>query len=461
MAKKMGFEAARHLFSRAGFGADYAAIEAAAKRPAEEVVDALLTSAKGGKTTLAPPSFVGEAPARIEMRAKRREIMAETDPDKQEQIKAQMKREVVQTAIVRALELKGWWIQEMVATPAPLQEKMLLFWHNHFTSSLTKVKSPVLIYNQHMMLRKHALGSFREMLAGVARDPAMILYLDNVSNRRRKPNENFARELLELFTLGEGHYTEKDIKEAARAFTGWTLDRKTGEFRFAQGAHDPGQKTFMGKSGALGGQDILNSLLEKPQTSIYIVGKAWRAFVSEEPDNKEIERIAKIWRASDYDNAAMMRALLTSREFYRAEHQGNLIKSPVELIVGTLRLFRMQFDKTSPIVGTLRRLGQDIFEPPNVKGWPGGKTWITSDSLLMRQQILTRVFRDPGNFPDLTEDGWDALLGTRQAKNTKTRADLLRRTVVPVEPIYSIADVSDDAFELARQLALDPTYQLC
>ena len=209
MAKKMGFEAARHLFSRAGFGADYAAIEAAAKRPAEEVVDALLTGAKGGKTTLAPPSFVGEAPARIEMRAKRREIMAETDPDKQEQIKAQMKREVVQTAIVRALELKGWWIQEMVATPAPLQEKMLLFWHNHFTSSLTKVKSPVLIYNQHMMLRKHALGSFREMLAGVARDPAMILYLDNVSNRRRKPNENFARELLELFTLGEGHYTEE------------------------------------------------------------------------------------------------------------------------------------------------------------------------------------------------------------------------------------------------------------
>jgi len=461
MARKMGFEAARHLLSRAGFGGSYEEIEATSKRSAKDVVDALIADAKTGKTATAAPSFVGSPPARLEMRSRRREIMAETDPAKQEQLKQKMKREVVQTSIVRAQELKGWWLQEMVATSSPLQEKMLLFWHNHFTSSLTKVKSPVLIYNQHMMLRKHALGSFREMLAGVARDPAMILYLDNVSNRRRKPNENFARELLELFTLGEGHYTEADIKEAARAFTGWTLDRKTGKFRFAQGAHDPGEKTFMGKSGKLDGQDILDTLLEKPQTSIYITGKLWRAFVSEEPDDAEIKRIAKIWRESDYDNAAMMRALLTSKEFYRAEHQGNLIKSPIELIVGTLRLFRMQFEKTSPLVGTARRLGQDIFEPPNVKGWPGGKTWITSDSLLMRQQILTRVFRDPGNFPALIQDGWESLLGAKQAKLTKKRADLLKRTVVPVEPIYSIADVSDDAFELARQLALDPTYQLC
>lgn len=461
MARKMGFDAARHLLSRAGFGGSHAEIEAAAKRSTKDVVDDLIAQAKHGKMHEAAPSFVGEAPALLEMRSRRRELMAIKDPAEQEKKKDQMRREAIQTGIVRALEFKRWWVQEMVATTNPLTEKMLLFWHNHFTSSLQKVKSPVLLYNQHMMLRKHALGSFREMLAGVARDPAMILYLDNVSNRRRKPNENFARELLELFTLGEGHYTEKDIKEAARAFTGWTLDRKTGKFRFAKGQHDYDEKTFMGKTGTLDGQDILDKLLELPQTSLYIVGKLWRAFVSQEPDEAEIARVAKVWRESDYDNAAMMRALLTSKAFYEPEYRGNQIKSPAELVIGSLRLFRVQFDKTNPIVGAMRRLGQDLFNPPNVKGWPGGNAWITSDSLLVRQQILTRVFRDPGNFPALVEEGWGALLDKKSAGKAKKRVDMLRRTIVPVEPIYSIADVSEDPFELVRQLALDPTYQLC
>src|SRR6185503_10785129 len=203
-------------------------------------------------------------------------------------------REIVQ----RSFELQSWWLTELIATRAPLAEKMTLFWHNHFVSGLQKVRSPQLLYRQNVLLRKHALGNFGELLRAVSRDPAMLIYLDNASNRREQPNENFARELMELFTLGEGHYGEQDVKEAARAFTGWSVDPDTGEFLFRRPAHDDGVKTILGRTGSFDGSAVLDILLAQPQTAEFVAGKLWREFVSPVPDPVEVRRIARAFRES-------------------------------------------------------------------------------------------------------------------------------------------------------------------
>ena len=175
----------------------------------------------------------------------------------------------------KGAELRGWWMTEMLTTPSPLTEKMVLFWHNHFVSSLQKVRSPVLMYRQQQVLRKHALGYFGDLLHDVSKDPAMVIYLDNASNRKAQPNENFAREVMELFTLGEGNYSEQDIKEAARAFTGWSIDPDTGEFVARPLIHDDGVKTVLGRSGNFDGDGVLDILLEQPQTAEFIkIGRA-------------------------------------------------------------------------------------------------------------------------------------------------------------------------------------------
>lgn len=454
MARKLDLAMARHLLGRAGFTPSFAEIQGARKQRASDVVDELIAG-KHTSAKLAAPSWTAEAPLLIKMRAQRKKASMMT-----EQEKKKAKRAIKQEAGGRAVELKAWWFEEMFSTSSPLTERMTLFWHNHFTSGLRKVKSPVLMYNQNAMLRRHALGSFRDLLAGVARDPAMILYLDNVSNRRKKPNENFARELLELFTLGEGHYTEADIKEAARAFTGWTLDRKTGDFRFARRQHDYGQKTFMGKKGELDGQDILDELLRNPQTSRFITAKLWRELVVEPAPARELERIARAFRESDYQISELVRQILTSRYFLDPALIGNKIKSPVELLVGTVRLFHVELKATLPVIAASRRLGQDILEPPNVKGWEGGERWITTDTLLARQQLITRLFRDPGNMPTFARGGFEAILGAKAGADKKKRAEMMRQVVLPLDPVFGVDDLTDEPFELARQLVLDPVYQL-
>jgi len=182
------------------------------------------------------------------------------------------------------IALRAWWYQEMIATDSPLTERMVLFWHGHFTSSIRKVRWPALLYRQNVVLRQHALGNFRDLLHAIARDPAMLIYLDGQTNRSSRPNENFARELLELFTLGLGHYTERDIKKAARAFSGWTVDWRTGTFAFNVRRHDGGVKEFMGRRGSFNGDDIIDILLEQPRTAEHITEKLWREFIGERPE---------------------------------------------------------------------------------------------------------------------------------------------------------------------------------
>jgi uncharacterized protein (DUF1800 family) len=375
-AARLGADDARHLLSRTAFGATPAEIETYSRLTREQAADRLLAGTVRSPST-APPAWTTEPFERRGYRG----------------LSAEERRLAVREMNQKAFELQSWWLAEMLATPSPLTEKMTLFWHNHFVSSQRKVRSPQLMYRQNALLRQHALGNFGEMLHAVARDPAMVIYLDNASNRKGTPNENFAREVMELFTLGEGRYGERDIKEAARAFTGWSVDPATGEFLFRANAHDDGEKTVLGRTGNFGGDAVLDILLAQPQTAEFIVAKLWREFVSPQPNPAEVRRIAAAFRDSRYDIRVAMRALLVSDAFYAEVSRGTLIKSPVELVVGTLRQFQFTTGDVLPFVIATNQLGQVLFAPPNVKGWPGGESWINSTTLLRRKAFLERVFR--------------------------------------------------------------------
>ena len=286
-----------------------------------------------------------------------------------------------------ANNLKTWWWGEMLATPTPFTEHMVLFWHNHFTSSLRKVKVAPLLATQNELFRAHATGNFATLLRAAAKDPAMLAYLDNNLNRAQAPNENFARELLELFTLGEGQgYTELDIREAARAFTGWRF-RPDGGFVGDARTHDAGTKTFFGESGRFNGDDIVDIVLKQPRVAEHITERLWREFVSDTPDRREVTRLANAFRR-DYELKPLLKGLLTAAAFRDADARGGLVKSPVDLVVGTFRLLGATPREPRVLAVLGRTLGQDLFDPPNVKGWPGGVEWVDTAKLPARHAFL-------------------------------------------------------------------------
>ncbi len=390
----IGLDGARHLLGRATFAASEADIKTFAALTRTEAADRLL---KNSGVALTPaPAWVNETPP---------------GADKVRKMSQPERMALQRTYAVHALELREWWFREMLTTPSPLEEKMTLFWHNHFATSQQKVKFTPLLYQQNVLLRQNALGNFRTMLHQIARDPAMLVYLDGANSRKEQPNENFAREVMELFTLGEGNYTEHDIKEAARAFTGWSVERETGKFLFRRGIHDYGRKTVLGKTGDLEGDQVLDVLLAQPAAARFITAKLWKEFVSLTPNDEEIDRLAVVFRDSGYDISRLMRAMLTSDAFYAPENRAALIKSPVELVVGTLKTFDIDTGNLRPFVLASAFLGQNLFAPPNVKGWPGGETWINSASLLGRKQLIDRLFHN--------EDRGDA----RTDKNADKSAD--------------------------------------
>lgn len=369
---------ARHLLSRTGFGGDYSEIEQLSKFSYPDAVDQLLNQINS-QVEIAPPAWLSE-PISFDRRHMKNASQEERMIMRQELRK-------------KGLEVKGWWYAEMVNTDSPLTEKMTLFWHNHFTSSMQKVKFPVLLYRQNQLFRQHALGNFKQLTHAITKDPAMLGYLDNFKSTKQSPNENFARELLELFTLGEGHYSEQDIKEAARAFTGWSIDRKTGEFRFYKRRHDYGEKIFMGQPGKLDGDDVVEIIFQRPEAATFLVNKLWLEFISETPNQKEVNRLANFFRNNNYEMKPLMRELLLSHHFRDPDNYGRLIKSPVEYLVGTLRIFDIPVQDGRLVAFASAGLGQNLFDPPNVKGWSGGRDWITSSSLLSRQQLIERMFR--------------------------------------------------------------------
>lgn len=284
----------------------------------------------------------------------------------------------------RVKMLNKKWFDHMSLTQGVLRERMSLFWHNHFACSS---KNVFFIQSYLNTIRKHALGNFRDLLHAVSREAAMLQYLNNQQNRKRKPNENFAREVMELFTIGRGNYTENDVKNAARAFTGWSFDQ-TGEYVLREKQHDYGGKEIFGKTGNFSGDDVLNMLLEKKETALFVTKKLYSYLVNDQPDEKIINELSEVFYQSGYDIQTLLKAIFTSDWFYDTKNIGVKIKSPLDLMVGICRSTGISFSSSEGPLFIQRHLGQMLLNPPNVAGWPGGRDWIDSSTLLFRARLM-------------------------------------------------------------------------
>lgn len=284
--------------------------------------------------------------------------------------------------------LKTSWLYRMAFSANPLVEKMSLFWHNHFATSNAKVRSTRLMAAQNDLIRQHALGDFKDLLSRMSRDVAMLIWLDGNANKRRSPNENFAREVMELFSLGVGNYSEHDIKEAARAFSGWHVRRE--EFWFNRLQHDQDNKTVFQKTGNLDGDDIIALCIAHDACAKFLATKLLREFVSPAPSEEAVNDFAQCIRGHRFDMRSALRDLLVSELFFSEPARHSIIKSPVCFVLGTYRALEVQpnFKSTAQVIA---RLGQDLFQPPTVKGWEGGRLWITSATLLQRANFAATL----------------------------------------------------------------------
>ncbi len=293
------------------------------------------------------------------------------------------------------ISLQNWWLNRMLSTPAPLQEKMTLLFHGHFTTAtIQKGVTPVMTYNQNQLFRTSALGNLRDLTWQISTDPAMLLYLDNATSDAQHANENYARELMELFTLGVDHYSEDDVRASARAWTGWTVVRRTGEARFVPGRHDDGSKTFLGQTGNWSGRDIVNIIYQQPDCASFWASTLLNFFVYNGPEPQLVSAVAHLIRKNDYNLKPVMSTLLRSNLFFSERAYRALIKSPVEFVVGTYKTLGI-----SPIdlraQQALNQMGQVLFYPPNVAGWPGGENWLTSQTMIVRQNFITSLVNSP------------------------------------------------------------------
>jgi uncharacterized protein (DUF1800 family) len=282
------------------------------------------------------------------------------------------------------------WLNQMVAKEGRLREKMALFWHGHFACRVNNS-----LYQQQLLntIRQNALGNFGTLLRSVSKSAAMLSFLNNQQNKKKRPNENFAREVMELFTMGRGNYTEADVKEAARAFTGWQYE-KDGSFIFREKVHDEGSKTVLGVTGNLSGDDVLDVILKQKQTAIYLTQKIYRQFVNEEIDKQHIDWLSGRFYNNNYDIGKLMHDIFTSDWFYEEKNIGTHIKSPVEYLTGIRCILPMTLQNEEVQVLLQRILGQWLFNPPNVAGWPGGTAWIDSSSLMLRLRVPGLIKND-------------------------------------------------------------------
>ena len=379
VAQPFGRREAAHLFRRAGFAANSRELDETVKLGPKEAAKKLVAADEG--------EFGGK------MHTFAQTVLATNNSQ----------------------TLAAWWLHRMLHTPAPLLEKTTLFWHSHFASSSAKVTDTRLMFNQNELLRRYALGKFEPLVLGIARDPAMLIYLDSATNRKTRPNENFAREVMELFVLGIGNYTEKDIQELARCFTGWEI--QYGEFKFNRYQHDYGTKTVVGKSGNFDGGDSVKVLLEQPAAARFLCGKLARYFITDESDLSPelVEPLAQKLREADYTFAPVLETLLTSRLFYSSASLGKKVRSPVELGIGLLRSLEATAGLPQ-IAEQIRELGQMPLFPPNVKGWPGGMAWINSSTLLGRANFVRQLVQDNDTlFGGVTLEAYIDKLGWKTA----------------------------------------------
>jgi uncharacterized protein (DUF1800 family) len=292
------------------------------------------------------------------------------------------------------IAMQTWFLNRMIQSPAQLQEKMTLFWHGHFTSAYQKGIPAQSLVDQNNLYRTNALGNIRDLTLRVSQDPAMLRYLDNGQNVKAHPNENYARELMELFTLGIGNYTETDVRESARAFTGWSFDRDW-VFQNFPARHDDGTKTFLGRSGDLDGRDIVEIIFQQPAASRWFANKLLAFFVYSDPEPELIDAVAALIRKNDFNLQPVMATVLRSNVFFSDRAYRALVKSPVEFVAGSYQLFGVR-EADLVALGALRRMGQILFLPPNVKGWDGGAAWLNSQTMLTRENFASSLMTKMG-----------------------------------------------------------------
>lgn len=369
---------AAHLLNRAGFGGTPKEIDALLKLGPFKAVSSFLEASED--TELFPVPTLLDPAARIEWR--KREKAAAND-----QGRNAVRRRLNEADRLSMFGLRVWWLNRMRYTDAPLREKATLFWHGHFATSNQKVRDSYLMWVQNETLRRFALGKFPDLLKAMSRDPAMIRWLDLNQSRRGHPNENFAREIMELFSLGEGHYSEEDIQEAARAFTGYRIEPDTGAFRFMPRDFDDGPKTFFGQTGPFTGDQIIDMIIARPECARFLGRKIWKFFVSDDPSEETVTAVAATLLSNGYDLGKTLRVIFLSEEFYAPKVIRHQIKGPVQWLIQTTRMLEIPLPDARVVENSLASLGQVLFAPPNVKGWDGGRSWISASTLLYRYNL--------------------------------------------------------------------------
>ena len=435
----------RHLTDRTGFGPEPRLMKQLIGLSRKDAVKTILNMEEGFLTPL------------VKLSSERKlNKIRQSDKQKYNKLQRQDRQKI-----------KNWAVSQMLLNPNPLEEKLVWFWHNHFTSSdLNSTKSVNLVKNQSLLIRRFALGDFTRLLKSIPYDPLMLFYLDGVNSKKGSANENFARELLELFTLGEGHYSDFDVKEVARAFTGYTINNNQVVRR--RDFYDNGFKEIFGQRGRYDGDDVIDLLLNHSRLGKYIAEKFWREFISIEPPIPAvIHQWAVKFRHSGYNIKALLKAVLLSDEFWALKYRGTLIKSPLDLIIGSLKVFSLGDGDlpVSTIVNNLRQMGQHLYRPPNVKGWLGGEGWIDDLTLPKRQQFLIKLLRD--NKLKIRRSGSSMERVTNSSYIDKvdiTLSELSFSEEFWESWLLPVAAVSKVSYKNQRQrlraILLDPAYQL-
>lgn len=432
-----------HLLRRAGFGGTPEDIEAYAQKGIAATVDEL--------------------------------INYEKQPDDLDATLAKVQGDLVDLNNLE--DIQSWWLYRMLHTKRPLQEKMALFWHGHFATAYYKVHNAKYMHDQNQSFRKYALGNFKDLVTAMAKDPAMLLWLDGNTNRKGAPNENFARELMELFTLGVGNYTEDDVKAGARAFTGWNLNPAKGAFVFNKNQHDIGEKSFRGLSGNLDGSDVIANVVADPATAKRLASQLFAFFAYDNPEPATVQPFAELYLKSNFEIKPMVRSILRSDAFYSDRAFAEHIKSPVEYVVGTVKQLAGSVRERS-LLPALRQLGQELFNPPNVAGWPGGAEWLNAATMAMRFNfggLLAGAVKggpnpNGGGYIDpesmvqkLATKSWDAVLDLFGGSLTAGLSDATRSALT--EYVGKAQDLRPQALDaklrgLIHLLMVSPEYQV-
>ncbi len=490
-AKDFGFEQARHLLWRAGFGGTPQQIQTLASWGPEKSVDYLLNyseiPAEEIKGTLFDRDIM--RPYNAEERGELAMARRQGDEAAVARLRAR-RQEAERDDRQQVRKMQQWWVKRMIETPRPLEEKMTLFWHGHFATSYRTIEDSYHMFMQNELFRRHAVGNFGELMFAIIRDPAMIAYLDNNDSRKGRPNENLARELMELFSLGVGNYSEKDIKEGARALTGYTFE--DDKFVFQQNNHDAESKTILGEKGNLDGDGFVRAILKQPACARHMSRKLYRYFAADYPTGRPeidesaenvIRRLAGTMVSGKYEVKPVLRQLFLSEHFYDPALMNEMIKSPAELVVGAVRSLNTPVRDIDVLVDAMGLMGQSLLFPPSVKGWDGGRAWINTSTLYTRQNILCFLLTgqkpagrrdalgdiekyDPSELlADLRDSGGGAeaesvadyllrfALGNRTARNRAALTEFLARHGNRVTP--------ETVTGLLLLVTAMPEYQLC